>query len=272
MVAQHLADPRLACYSQTLQVTEEPAPTTESDGTSTALGLYVEQATSELVKVCWTERFGIGSWERWKSSVEKGDLDFIFTTWWPMLIHLRTLYLYLEDREWPLTLDMVRPIQGKHHEQLSHLRTVHIIGPNQQGFAFLELFSRIPSVTFLSASHIDIDDPAIYPSVTGGYDSNIKHFSLDHCTIGTRHIVDLLEAVMPLQYFGYTEEWNQGDWLPVSDRTALMDTLRNGSTKSLTELDLEVHVSGGLRCGIPIGSLEGFEVLEDVTMNPSDFT
>lgn len=271
MVAQHLVDPRLASYPKNVQVDEEPASVIEFDGTSTDPGPYVKEATTELVKSCWTARFGIGSWERWKNSVEQGDLDFIFTIWWPMLSHIKTLYLYLEDHEWPLTMDMVRPIHGKHHEQLSHLQTVHVIGPNRQGFAFLELFSRVPSVTLLSASHIGIDDSAICSSIPESYDSNVKHFSLDECTFSTRHIIGLLKAMKHLQYFGYIEEDLPEEWPPEMNRTALVDTLRKGSSKSLRLLDLQFRVGEGLDFDIPIGSLEGFEVLENVTVNPTDF-
>lgn len=268
-VAQHLVDPRLASYPETLSVLELSAPVSSLDGS--APGRFVEEATSEHVRQCWTERFGIGSWGRWKSSVEKGNLDFILTTWWSMLPNLRALFLFLEDHEWSLTLDMVKPVNDRHHEHLKHLQTVRIVGPNPQAFAFLELFSRVPSVTVLSANRIGIDDPATYPSVLRGYNSNVENFHLDNCTIGTRHVVDLLEAMMHLRYFGYSEAWMQGDCLPVTDRTALMDTLRKGSTRSLTQLEFEVHVNGGLRCGIPLGSLEVFEALEDITMNPTDF-
>jgi len=223
----------------------------------------VSEAASDSVKANWIESFGLESWDQWRTSVEKSDIDIIITNWWPTLSHLKTLFLDMNGCEWPLLLDLVKPSDSNFINQVSHLQSVNLYGPCVQGWALLERFPIIPSVTFLSATRIGVEDPEACYTISQFPSSNVRCFALEDCAIGTHRLVAILALMQNLGWFT-DETWIPDDHLPVIDRRTLVATLIHASKQRLNSLSLTTHMTDDYACGTST------EALEENTINPQD--
>jgi len=267
-VISQFKDHRLLSYTHCLDIVFEE-PQLSFDSTGGALDPHIREAISDEVRPFAIEQFGSRYWEIWTSDVERSHIVAILYIWTKLLENVTSLTLHLNGLQSEMLLDLVDPSSEYWPYSFDNLQSVCIdqctVERSPLSYRLLESSARLSSVTDLGAVHITLDEPTDHP-VSPPFVSNVESFTLEHCYLGTRHLVALISNMRSLDHFSHEEHWVGSAGAPYTDRTAVVDSLRIVASHTLTSLRL----IGGARVWAqpdpPLGSLKEFEILQCVTL------
>lgn len=267
-VISQFKNPRLLSYTHCLDVVFEE-PRLSFDSTGRALDSHIREAISDQARPFVNEQFLPRFWEIWTSDVKRSNIAAILCAWTQRLEDVTSLNLHLNGLQRELLLDLFDPSSVYWPESFENLQSICIdqctVEPSPLSYRLLESSARLISVTNLTAVHITLHKPTDHP-ISSHFVSDVNSFILEHCYLGTRHLVALISNMHSLGHFSHEEDWIGAAGAPYTDRTAVIDSLRIVACRTLTSLCLIGRARAWEQRDTPLGSLEDFEILQCVTL------
>jgi len=183
-----------------------------------------------------------------------------------ILKNVKRLTIYLDGIQRPFLLGILEPFTEEGDGALSALESLHLDGftidYSLLPYQVLESGAQIPSVTELKASNVILDGPEEYP-VSSLFVSNVESFKLEHCCLGSHHMVAMVSSMQALKHFSHKE------CRPGSQpyQTTLVDSLNCVARRTLISFELIDQAPWALKDGLPLDSLEDFETLRKITLD-----
>jgi len=271
-VIRHIKNHRLRSYTHCLEI-ELVEPQHSFDGESGALDPRIMEALSDDIRPFAIEKFGLDFWKVWERDVKRGRIDSILWTFIMLLDNVTFLTLYLSGLGRDLLLELFDSSSKLWPVSLDNLQSVSIdqctVEESPLSYRLLELFARLTSVTELRAANITLGGLTDHPITSTHYVSSVESFTLERCYLGTRHLLALVSKMTSLDHFSHREHWIDSGRGNYTDQSAVVDSLRIAASQSLTSLELVGQVHRAAQGDY--GSLEGFEVLQYITLDFETF-
>lgn len=276
LVVEHLADARLSDYVEKLDITlNEPLAVNQGSGIDKTS--YMAEAIGDSARFLWEEYGSRKIWEKWKSAVEEGDGAYIPQAWWLGLPKINSLTLSLEDSKLDALLEFLEPMYDEtgewfHIDCLDQLQRIQLQARHtppraEQAYRLLECCARIPSVTSLSAEHLDMNMSPPCPAFLVVFGSYVEFFRLECCTLGTSHSISLLSSMHKLEHFRCIDVTLDFHPDADGDRAAILTSLESAGKHTLRSLYIKREAITNADRNLLLGYLERFEVLQFVTLD-----